>query len=223
MIFADKKPRAVAKIVRFGSNCEFLGGQYWRSWFRARVSKDEMCQKLFSRILHANDGSEHSLRAFELALAVAKQSRSEIHMVSVKDIDYMPEFIEDVRQQQGRAARRMHAVLQRARAMAAKEHQKLHCHLLVGHPVQAIVSLARDLKVELLIIGARGHSALYERLVGSKANRIMQLAPCPVLAVKCARSLSSLQPLVRGLARFSESNRSRLGQSGSVIRFPRPR
>jgi hypothetical protein len=142
MIFTDQNRHAVAKLVRFGSNCEFLGMQYWRSWFRAMVSKDEMCQKLFSRILHANDGSEHSLRAFELALAIAKQSRSEIHMVSVKDVDYMPEFIEDVRHQQGRAARRMHAVLRRARAIAAKENQTLHCHLLFGHPVQAIVSLA---------------------------------------------------------------------------------
>jgi Universal stress protein family. len=44
--------------------------------------------------------------------------------------------------------------------------------------------LAADLKVELLIIGARGHSALYERLVGSRADRIMHLAPCPVLIVK---------------------------------------
>jgi nucleotide-binding universal stress UspA family protein len=36
----------------------------------------------------------------------------------------------------------------------------------------------------LLVIGARGHSAIYERLVGSRADRIMQLAPCPVLVVK---------------------------------------
>jgi nucleotide-binding universal stress UspA family protein len=38
--------------------------------------------------------------------------------------------------------------------------------------------------VDLLVIGATGHSALYERLVGSRADRIMQLAKCPVLIVK---------------------------------------
>jgi len=36
----------------------------------------------------------------------------------------------------------------------------------------------------LLIIGARGHSALYERMIGSRADRIIQLAQCPVLVAK---------------------------------------
>jgi nucleotide-binding universal stress UspA family protein len=44
--------------------------------------------------------------------------------------------------------------------------------------------LSADLGVDLLVIGAVGHSALFERLVGSKADRIMQLAQCPVLVVK---------------------------------------
>jgi nucleotide-binding universal stress UspA family protein len=46
------------------------------------------------------------------------------------------------------------------------------------------VALADELKVDLRVIGARRHSAIYERLVGSRADRIMQLAPCPVLVVK---------------------------------------
>jgi nucleotide-binding universal stress UspA family protein len=37
---------------------------------------------------------------------------------------------------------------------------------------------------DLLVIGATGHSALYERLIGSRADRIVQLSPCPVLVVK---------------------------------------
>jgi nucleotide-binding universal stress UspA family protein len=44
--------------------------------------------------------------------------------------------------------------------------------------------LAADLNVDLLVIGARGHSALYERMVGSRTDRIMHLARCPVLVVK---------------------------------------
>ena len=37
---------------------------------------------------------------------------------------------------------------------------------------------------DLLVIGATGHSALYERTIGSRADRMIQLAPCPVLVVK---------------------------------------
>jgi len=105
-------------------------------------------------------------------------------MISVEEIDYMPAFIEEVREETGTAARRFHAVLQRARAMAHEHGLKLHTHVVAGHPVRDIVGLAAELKVDLLVIGATGHSALYERMIGSRADRIMQLAPCPVLVVK---------------------------------------
>jgi nucleotide-binding universal stress UspA family protein len=139
---------------------------------------------MFSKVLHANDGSEHAFQALALAIAIAKQNSSELHMVSVEEIDYMPEFLEEVRQETGTAARRFHKVHQRARAMADESHVKLHLHVLAGHPVRDIVELATELKVDLLVIGATGHSGLYERMIGSRADRIIQLAPCPVLVVK---------------------------------------
>ncbi len=139
---------------------------------------------MFSKILHANDGSEHAFRAFAMALAMAKQNNSDLHMVSVEEIDYMPEFIEEVREETGTAARRFHKVLQRARGMAEESHVKLDTHVIAGHPVRDIVELAKELRVELLVIGATGHSALYGRLIGSRADRIVQLAHCPVLVVK---------------------------------------
>ena len=139
---------------------------------------------MFGKILHANDGSEHAFHALSLALAIGRQNKSELHMVCVEEIDYMPELIEDVRQETGTAARRFHAVLQRARALADEHQMKLQTHVLAGHPVRDVVELAAALKVELLVIGATGHSALYERMIGSRADRIVQLAPCPVLVVR---------------------------------------
>jgi nucleotide-binding universal stress UspA family protein len=139
---------------------------------------------MFSKILHANDGSEHAFHALAIALALAKQNNSDLHMVSVEEIDYMPEFIEEVREETGAAARRFHKVVQRARSMAEESHVKLDTHVIAGHPVRVIVELAKELKAELLVIGATGHSAVYERLVGSRADRIIQLAHCPVLVVK---------------------------------------
>jgi nucleotide-binding universal stress UspA family protein len=50
--------------------------------------------------------------------------------------------------------------------------------------VRVIVDLAARIGADLTVIGATGHSALYERLIGSRADRIVQLAPCPVLVVK---------------------------------------
>ena len=76
---------------------------------------------MFSKILHANDGSEHAFHALAMALAMAKQNNSDLHMVSVEEIDYMPEFIEEVREETGTAARRFHKVLQRARANGRRQ------------------------------------------------------------------------------------------------------
>lgn len=139
---------------------------------------------MFDKILHANDGSEPAFHALSMALTIAQQNNSELHMISVEEIGHMPEFIEEVREETGTAARRFHRVLQRANAMAEKDQVKLHTHVVAGHPVRDIVELAAELKVDLLIIGARGHSALYERLIGSRADRLVNLAPCPVLVVK---------------------------------------
>ncbi len=80
------------------------------------------------------------------------------------------------------AARR--SVTQRARKIAEEQGQNLQIHVVAGHPVRTIVELAREIRADLLVIGATGHSALYERMIGSRADRIVQLAPCPVPVVK---------------------------------------
>jgi nucleotide-binding universal stress UspA family protein len=138
---------------------------------------------MFGKILHANDGSEHAFRALALALEIAKQNRSELHIVCVEEIPFLPEFMEEVRESAGTAARYFHGVLQRARGIE-KSQVHLDTHILAGHPVRDIVRLAADIKADLLVIGAIGHSAIYERMVGSRADRIIQLAQCPVLVVK---------------------------------------
>jgi nucleotide-binding universal stress UspA family protein len=139
---------------------------------------------MFEKILCANDGSERAFRALVLAIKITQENNSELHMVSVEEIDYMPEFVEEVRQEIGSAARRFHKVLQRAREMAEESRVKLHTHVLAGHPVRDIVELAAELKADLLVIGSAGHSELYERMLGSRADRIVHLAGCPVLVVR---------------------------------------
>ena len=139
---------------------------------------------MFKKILHANDGSDHAFHALELALEIAKQTGAELHMVSVEEISYLPEMIEEVREETGVAAHRFHTVVKRAREMAGQAQVKLQTHVLTGHPVRDIVALAADLKADLLVVGASGHSALYDRMLGSRADRLVHLSPCPVLVVK---------------------------------------
>jgi nucleotide-binding universal stress UspA family protein len=139
---------------------------------------------MFKRILHANDGSDQAFGALALALRIASEGKSELHMVCVEEIDYLPEFIEEVREETGTAARRFHTVLQRARAMAAQQHVPLKTHVVAGHAVRDILRLAEELGADLLVIGGTGHSAFYERMLGTTAGRVVHLAKCPVLVVK---------------------------------------
>jgi nucleotide-binding universal stress UspA family protein len=53
-----------------------------------------------------------------------------------------------------------------------------------GYPATAIEEEARDRHADLIVIGTRGHSGLKHLLLGSVAERVVQKAPCPVLAVK---------------------------------------
>ena|SRR5882724_5946053 len=139
---------------------------------------------MFKTVLHANDGSDPAFRALALAINMAQQNAASLHLVCIEEIPPMPEYIEEIREAKGIAARRFHPVVERARHSAKRSGLDLHVHVLSGHPVRMIVDLVPQIGADLLVIGATGHSALYERMIGSRADRIVQLAACPVLVVK---------------------------------------
>ena len=139
---------------------------------------------MFTKILHANDGSDHAFNALKLALRIAKKDAAELHMVSVEERGHMPELAEESDRNTEATTVRFDKTLQRARALADESHIRLRTHLLTGHPVRNIIKLASDLKADLIIVGASGHSALYDRMIGSRAQKILHHAICPVLVVK---------------------------------------
>jgi nucleotide-binding universal stress UspA family protein len=46
------------------------------------------------------------------------------------------------------------------------------------------VALARDERADLVVIGTTGRGGLNRALLGSVADRVVRLAPCPVLTVR---------------------------------------
>lgn len=50
-------------------------------------------------------------------------------------------------------------------------------------PAQAMANIATGVGADMIVVGTRGHSPIEGALVGSVAQRLLQLAPCPVLAV----------------------------------------
>jgi nucleotide-binding universal stress UspA family protein len=56
--------------------------------------------------------------------------------------------------------------------------------VLVGHPVERILETAVQEHVSLIVLGTHGRTGLTHLLMGSVAERVVRLAPCPVLTVK---------------------------------------
>jgi nucleotide-binding universal stress UspA family protein len=57
---------------------------------------------------------------------------------------------------------------------------------VVGTPVTRILEIAKKKKARMIIIGSHGRTGLSHLLVGSKAERVVQLSPIPVTVVKGA-------------------------------------
>ena len=57
-------------------------------------------------------------------------------------------------------------------------------HVEVGHPVEQILETARREHVDLIVMGTHGRSGLEHMMLGSVAERVIRLAPCPVMVVR---------------------------------------
>lgn len=62
----------------------------------------------------------------------------------------------------------------------------LQCDFTIVHgvPFQVIIDTARAAHVDLIIMGTHGRTGLPHVLVGSVAERVVRLAPCPVLVMR---------------------------------------
>lgn len=64
-----------------------------------------------------------------------------------------------------------------------KHAQAIHQKVTLGDPTQVIVELAKQGRYDLIVMGTHGRTGLNHFLVGSVAERVIRLAPCPVLTV----------------------------------------
>ncbi len=65
---------------------------------------------------------------------------------------------------------------------------KLDNRLVVGLPITRILEVAEDIDAQLIVMGSRGRTGLPHLLLGSKAEKVVQLSPIPVTIVKNAKT-----------------------------------
>lgn len=139
---------------------------------------------MYRKILIANDGSEGAARALAAATELARRLEAELHMVSVEELPRFPTSVDEVVEEKNEANHLFRRVIDRARAQAKAQQVKLEAHVIAGHAVTSIVEFVERERCDLLVIGYMGHSALYNRIIGSTTDRLVELAPCQVLVVK---------------------------------------
>jgi nucleotide-binding universal stress UspA family protein len=139
---------------------------------------------MFKKILIANDGSEGAFKALDNAFRLAHSHKAQAHMICVEEIQWIPGSREEVIGDKEIADRKFAEVVAKSEAEAKHHRVKLISHILMGHPVPAIVDFIEREGFDLLVAGFMGHSALYSRVIGSTTDRLVELAPCTVLIVK---------------------------------------
>ena len=79
-----------------------------------------------------------------------------------------------------------------------------HVRLERGGPVEALVAIAAERDVELVVVGARGRKRVRGPVLGSVAGALLEGAPCPVVVVPPASiaplDATSLRSVICGLA-----------------------
>jgi len=56
--------------------------------------------------------------------------------------------------------------------------------LAVGAPAETIVRVAQELGADLIVMGTHGRTGFQHALLGSVAEKVVRLAPCPVMTVR---------------------------------------
>jgi len=77
--------------------------------------------------------------------------------------------------------------LQRLVAARAPKGLKICTQIEHGNPAKEIVRVAKEAKMDLIVMSTQGHSGWLDFVVGSVADKVLRSAPCPVFAVPKTR------------------------------------
>ena len=160
---------------------------------------DDAGDLLFKKILVPLDHSEHSRRALDVAIQIAKKFGGKITLIHVysvvvtplmmpepstltPSIPVMPEaYVSKLAEAAQEAGNR---VLEEGKQRAKTEEVEVDAMLVEGHAVQEIIRVSKEGNFDLIVMGARGVSHIREMLLGSVTDGVMHHVTCPVLVVR---------------------------------------
>src|ERR1700687_6117449 len=137
-------------------------------------------------ILFATDFSEASQAALPYAAAIARRYDSQLHIahiMSPASYIILSQPADPVTLDSIHEAARANA---RQRMETLGSHLKTvphHTYVREGDVWETLADLIQIHEIDLLVVGTHGRTGLEKLVLGSKAEEILRLAPCPVLTV----------------------------------------
>ncbi len=131
------------------------------------------------------DDSPGARAALRIAVELAKAARAEVVAVAVEA--HLPHYgatvgeVDEEIAVEERACRRW---LKTAEAYAAEHGVTLATEIRAGHADQQLVRAAQAHHADLLVLGASGHSGVWERVIGSTTEKATRHAPCSVMIAR---------------------------------------
>jgi len=144
---------------------------------------------MYQRIMVAVDGSETAERGLKEAITLAKEQRARLAIVHVIDIvvvfgagQFPGTYVEATHE----LARDTIDHARKTAQAAGVEAEILSPEIVTAgyHVADTIAQLARDWNADLLVVGTHGRRGVSRLLIGSVAERIARVAPCPLLLVR---------------------------------------
>jgi nucleotide-binding universal stress UspA family protein len=138
-----------------------------------------------NRILLATNFRPSSRMAAQTAAEFAGRTGAELHVVYVIG-DYMDQMAEFFPESAGTKLSQLRDYVSERMATFEREAGgRPITHISEGRPYAEIVRLATDKDVDLIVMGASVHSALFggAPVLGPDIERVVRNAPCPVLSV----------------------------------------
>jgi nucleotide-binding universal stress UspA family protein len=139
---------------------------------------------MYRRIAVGFDGSPGSRRALEAAVSLARTAKAELFLVSIEELPRYSAAIDEVDDEQRASEKFFQEVQDEAVQQITGAGLVVHCEIRPGHAAQSLPHYAMEVGADLLVIGHSGHSAIWGRLLGTTADKVVDHAPCSVLVVR---------------------------------------
>ena len=143
---------------------------------------------MFRQILVPTDGSQASNSAGQMAVQIALIHHSMMTFVYVIDdsvVDKLTISLGEKKEKVVRDLRRSgQQYLDHLTRMTANTELKSNQVICQGVPWNEIDRISRNELVDLIVMGQVGRSGPRRLLIGPVAERVIELAPCPVLVTK---------------------------------------